>query len=153
MDLGYSQYSLQTASNFLNTTMQAGENRVKAVLKETSEAILPFLRAVHAAADVFPPLKTAVGMGLVIGETIATFKSNKKEWTRFGTYVQEALGCIVQSLPGANTPRADLRQNLEKLEQCVPLLTAVCIISDDFQWQYSESNLSRYRSTKDEKDC
>ena len=40
------------------------------ILKESSKGILP--RAVDSAASVFPPLKSAVGLSLLIGDTITT---------------------------------------------------------------------------------
>lgn len=41
----------------------------ESIWKESGDAILPLLKAVSSGADVFPPLKGAVGLVLIIGET------------------------------------------------------------------------------------
>jgi len=60
----------QEQFSFLSSMTPSNDTHIKIALKECSEAIPPLLRAVHSAADVFPPLKSAVGLCLVIGETI-----------------------------------------------------------------------------------
>lgn len=111
--------------------MNSPSSRFRSAWKEGGAVTLPLLIVVHSSADICPPLKSAVGLSLAIGDTIAVcsfldvklvllivpqkFRSNKKEWANFGRYVQEALGCVIQALPDASEPGEELRQNLGKL--------------------------------------
>lgn len=50
--------------------MSKNNTRLKMVLRGSGEAVLPLLKGVYSAADVFPPLKSAVGGAILIGETV-----------------------------------------------------------------------------------
>jgi hypothetical protein len=43
------------------------------------------------------------------------FQSQKKEWTRFGMYVGDAVARVIQYLARTAEPRQDLRRNLDEL--------------------------------------
>jgi hypothetical protein len=43
------------------------------------------------------------------------FQSQKKEWTEFGLYVQDAVAQVMQYLAQTAEPRQDLRKNLDDL--------------------------------------
>jgi hypothetical protein len=116
----------------------AGSKTLKAFLKEGGSAVVPLLKTIDAASGIFPPLKNAVSIALIIGNLVAVcfhvlisresvqtgnseqdFKSNKKDWAKFGQFVQDALGSVVQSLPNTSEPREDIRSHLRKLEKYV----------------------------------
>jgi hypothetical protein len=50
--------------------MPKDKNHLKAVLKEGGSAVLPLLKTIDAASGVFPPLKSAVSIALVIGNMV-----------------------------------------------------------------------------------
>ena len=50
--------------------MGKDKSRLESALKEGSEFVIPLLRAVQKSSDAFPPLKSAVSLALVIGETV-----------------------------------------------------------------------------------
>ncbi|KAI0055606.1 hypothetical protein BV25DRAFT_166297 [Artomyces pyxidatus] len=77
-----------------------------------------FLRAVNASADVFGPLKSAVGGALYVAETVKKFKSNKKDWDRFGAHIQDCLACVL--IPENNKDTSDDRkEHVKVLAKCV----------------------------------
>ena len=45
-------------------------NRFKTALQEGGSGILPLLKAVKESSDVFPPLKSAVAVALIIGSMV-----------------------------------------------------------------------------------
>ena len=50
--------------------MPTERNYLIAALQEGSAGILPLLRAVKESSDVFPPLKSAVSVALIIGNMV-----------------------------------------------------------------------------------
>ena len=51
--------------------MPKDRSRLKTALQECSESIVPLLNAVKESSDVFPPLKSAVSIALIIGNMTA----------------------------------------------------------------------------------
>lgn len=50
--------------------MSQYRTRLKDALQEGSSGILPLLKAIKESSDVFPPLKSAVAVALIIGSTV-----------------------------------------------------------------------------------
>ncbi|KAL0068382.1 hypothetical protein AAF712_004460 [Marasmius tenuissimus] len=83
------------------------------------------LRATHAIADVFPPLKAVAGAALEIGEMVNNFSSNQREWQMFGDYVQEMLARVIRLLSKADSSSRILRDSISEL-----VITVGDILSD-----------------------
>lgn len=73
--------------------------KIPPLLKEGASYVIPVLEGVSAAADAFPPLKSAVGGVLFIARTVRGFRSNKQEWKEFATWVTQCGACVVVSVP------------------------------------------------------
>jgi len=84
-------------------------------LQGAGDIAFALLELTAAAADAFPPLKSAAAGSLHIISLVKKFKSNKEEWTRFGEYIRDAVACIINALPNSQEPREDLRHKIEKL--------------------------------------
>ncbi|KAJ2926357.1 hypothetical protein H1R20_g10725, partial [Candolleomyces eurysporus] len=61
------------------------------------------LQAVHAGADAFPPLKSAVGLVLTIAQTAESFKNNKEEWKNLSAHIQLYMAAILKHLTDDRT--------------------------------------------------
>lgn len=57
---------------FTATRQMAGSqtSRFKVVLEDGLATVIPFLKAVNQASNVFPPLQSATGIAIAIGEAV-----------------------------------------------------------------------------------
>ncbi|KAF9066124.1 hypothetical protein BDP27DRAFT_1330990 [Rhodocollybia butyracea] len=82
----------------------------------SSSLVIPILEVVHSVADVFGPLKSASGGALWIAQNVKKFKQNQKEWVTFGDYVQDAIACVISTLPAIQAEQDSLCAAIERLD-------------------------------------
>ncbi|KAG8773178.1 hypothetical protein FRC12_002685, partial [Ceratobasidium sp. 428] len=94
-------------------------------LSTTGDVAIELLRLTTAAADVFPPLKSAASGALHIAEIVKRFHANKDEWRDLGKYVQDATASVVQSLAQVNHTNGEIVSNLGKLQTVLDEITRI----------------------------
>lgn len=120
-------------------------------LKTTGNVGVALLRAIHASADAFGPLKGATGGALHIIDQVSvrafrhrlkmltftrrkTFHSNKAHWIEFGEYTADAVALIAHKMgtdPSKTDDQKDSAENVEKLKLLV-LSTSLSFVRDPF---------------------
>ncbi|KAG8718505.1 POC1 centriolar protein A [Ceratobasidium sp. 395] len=94
-------------------------------LSTTGDVAIELLRLTAAAADVFPPLKSAASGALHIAEIVKRFHANKDEWRDLGNCVQDATASVVQSLAQVNHTNGEIVSNLGKLQTVLDEITRI----------------------------
>lgn len=109
----------------------------RSIIKDSATYVVPVLEAVHSAADVFPPLKSAAGGALWIAQLLEDFKSSGKDEKEFADYLRENVARVIASVT-ANGDLASLEPLVQALNDIIE-----AIQEDILHWQ-SQPSLKRF---------
>ncbi|KAF8341234.1 uncharacterized protein EI90DRAFT_2965501 [Cantharellus anzutake] len=96
---------------------QGLRQKIDEILAAGGDMAIPILTAVNAAADMFPPLKSATNGALFIISEVQKFKENKKEWEDFGRYVVDNVAEVVAAIKSYDPSTEEAKPWVESAEK------------------------------------